>query len=111
MAVNLIGRNVPGSPFERGARGDAMKNVISHLPGVIAAVAKEADIIGRVAQERLNEHRDTGQAKIDVTHGDVDSFVSLVDPNALSIEFGHYTPNKKRFVRGLYIVSGAAQII
>ena len=107
MAVDLIGRN---GPFHKDSK-DPMNKVISNLEGVVAAVAKEAEIIGRVAQERLNEHRDTGQAKIDVTHGDVDSFVSLVDPNALSIEFGHYTPNKRKFIPGLYIVSAAAQII
>ena len=89
----------------------AMNIVVSHLDGVVASVAKEADGIGRIAQERLNDHRDTGDAQIEVTRGDVDSFVSLVDKNCLSIEFGHYTPNKKKYVAGLYIVSGAAGLV
>jgi hypothetical protein len=89
----------------------AMNTVVSNLDGVVAAVAKEDDGIGRIAQERLNDHRDTGDAQIEVTRGDVDSFVSLVDKNCLSIEFGHYTPNKKKYVAGLYIVSGAAGLV
>jgi len=107
MAVRLIGRN---GPFYRGSN-DAMNRVISRLKHVVAAVADEADDIGRIAQERLNEHRETGAAKIEVTHGDVDSLVSLVDKAALSIELGHHTPDKKKFVNGLYIVSGAAGLI
>jgi len=98
MTVDLIGQK-------------AMNTVISHLDGVVASVSREAGTIGRVAQERLNEHREEGQAQIEVTHGDVDSFVSLVDPACLSIEFGHYTPNKKKYVPGLYIVTGAARLV
>lgn len=91
--------------------GEKMMNqIISHLDGVsdeVHDVAKQ-----RAAQSRalLAGHRDTGNAEITVTRGDVDSFVNLVDPAALSIEFGHWVKGKyerdtPKFVPGIYVLT------
>ena len=97
-------------------REKAMNHVISHLEGVKAAVHTEAEIIAGRAEGRLAQHRKTGQAQINVTQGDTDSFVNLDDPNAMSIEFGHWVKGKyetsaPRFVPGLYIISEAAGLL
>lgn len=95
----------------------AMNQVVSHLDGVVASVSEHALDVGSKAEARLKQHRHSGAADITVTHGDVDSFVNLDDPAALSIEFGHMVkgkfedPNKPKFVPGLYIISGAAGLV
>lgn len=100
MAVRLISKT-------------AMNHVISHLEGVKAAVYAEAVAISGRAEGRLAGHRFSGRAKVTVTQGDVDSFVNLEDPAAMSIEFGHWVKGKyetaqPKFVAGLYIITGAA---
>ncbi|GAB4584404.1 DUF5403 family protein [Nocardia sp. IFM 10818] len=100
MGVRLIGEK-------------AMNQVISHLDGVKGAAAAEANEIGSRAESRLAGHRRSGRAKVTVTHGDVDSFVNLEDPAAMSIEFGHmvkgkYETEEPKYVPGLYIITGAA---
>lgn len=98
MSIYLIGQK-------------SMNTKVSHLEGVIGAVYKEAlEIAGR-AEANLATHRylkDTSKAEIEVDRGDVDTLVSLVDPGAKSIEFGHRHWRSKKPVRGLYIVTGAA---
>ncbi|ERB55488.1 hypothetical protein N806_31195 [Rhodococcus sp. P27] len=91
----------------------AMNRVVSHIDGVKAAVADQALEIGVKAEMRLNMHRYSGNASISVTQGDVDSFVNLDDPAAMSIEFGHmvkgkYESDTPKYVAGLYIITGAA---
>ncbi len=88
-----------------------MNHIVSHVPGVKRSVKKQADKMGRVATKRLNteaKHR-TGDAQIVVSQVDVDAFVSLVDPAALSIEFGHYAGPQsagmnRTYVPGLHIL-------
>lgn len=94
----------------------AMNTVISHEDGVKAAVQAEAEDIAREAKGNLARHRDTGNASISVTDGDVDAFVNLDDPAALSIEFGHFVKGKyerdtPKYVPGLYILTGAAGLL
>lgn len=81
---------------------------ISHMPGVRGAVYEVGKEIGQIAEGRLAPHRKTGAAHIEVSRGTVDTFVSLVDEAALSIEFGHYLGSQSRglnrqFVRGLHL--------
>lgn len=87
-----------------------MNHVISHIDGVKRAVKNEADDIGNIARRRLNTEpkRRTGASQVVVSQGDTDAFVSLVDPAALSIEFGHYLGSEelgtaRKFVPGLHI--------
>ena len=61
---------------------------VAHLGGVRRTVAGHGDDLAARARARLAAHRETGAASIDVDHGAVDTVVSLVDPAALSIEFG-----------------------
>lgn len=91
----------------------AMNRVVSHLPEVVDRVADEAKQVGGRAEARLAAHRHSGNAEVNVTHGDVDSFVNLEDPAVLSIEFGHlvkgkFETDKPKHVPGLYIITGAA---
>lgn len=95
MAVKLISQK-------------SMNQVISHLPGVKAAIRQKAQQIGARAEARLAGHRYEGQAGISITHGDVDSFVNLDDDAAMSIEFGHEHNFTGKHVEGLYIITGAA---
>jgi hypothetical protein len=85
-----------------------MNKEISHLPGVVQSVRAVANELAGIANGRLAPHRRTGQAHIEVSHGKVDAYVSLVDPAALSIEFGHYygrqeLGTRRTFVRGLHL--------
>ena len=87
-----------------------IRDMVAHLPGVIGAVYTNAKTIKIEAEQRLAMHRyykDDNAAEIEVERGDVDSFVSLVDPGAVPIEFGWRTPSGE-IVPGLHIVTGAA---
>lgn len=84
---------------------------VAHLVGVIRAVHRQAEGIGDKAKARLETHRyykDASESNIEVSQGDVDSFVSLVDEAAGAIEFGHRHWRSGKIVHGLYIVTGAA---
>jgi hypothetical protein len=64
------------------------------------------------ARALLKAHRITGDTKIRVRHGKVDSFVVMEGVGAVSIEYGHGTYIGPRgYVgpsRGLYIMSTVA---
>lgn len=72
------------------ARVDKSTNrVVAHLDGVVDAVHGRAEILGARAEGILAQHRDTGQARIEVNRGRrTDSFVDLVDPAAVALEYG-----------------------
>ena len=67
--------------------------IVAHLPGVRAAVYGVAQEKAAVARGVLAAHRDQGHARIEVTRGSLDAFVSLVDTRgdvaAAAIEFGN----------------------
>ena len=84
----------------RLARPEVLNTIVSHLPGVVAAVAKEANEVGLRASANLDgvrastvhvklDQETAHQTKIEVEHGDVDSMVILEAPSAMSLEFGH----------------------
>lgn len=88
-----------------------MNNRISKLAGVKRAVRLKAEEIEAVAQGRLAMHRQEFQARIELTQGKTDCLVSLVDPAALSIEFGHYAGSRqlgeaRTYVPGLNLFQG-----
>ena len=71
-----------------------IRDMVAHLPGVIGAVYTNAKTIKIEAEQRLAVHRyykDDNAAEIELDRGEVDSFVSLVDPGAVPIEFGYRT--------------------
>jgi hypothetical protein len=98
---------------------EAMNHVISKLEVVNMAVWEETEKIGARARGNLAGHRETGEARIEVTfEGGTDGLVSLVDVAAESIEWGHWftgfgwaNPAFPRFVAGLYIITRAAGLI
>ncbi len=102
MKVRLIGQK-------------AMNLILKDMAGVKDAVHDEAQRISVRAKARLAPHRDTGRARVLVVRGEVDSYVVLDDEAAMSIEFGHFVKdengNTGKYVRGLYILSGAAGLI
>ncbi|PZM98415.1 MAG: hypothetical protein DIU79_00055 [Actinobacteria bacterium] len=82
---------------------------VARLKGVKMAVRDRAQILATRARGLLAQHRATGTAKIQVSRGRVDSFVSLVDPAAISIEWGREAGVSKTGRRyaaqpGLYIM-------
>jgi hypothetical protein len=92
---------------------EAMNRVVSHLPDCKEACATKADEVKGVAEGRLAAHRKSGEHQVTITHGDVDSFVNLEGPAAMSVEFGHmvkgkYERSTPKKVAGLYIITGAA---
>lgn len=85
--------------------------VVAALPGVRDEVHHVAEIGAANAEMRLAAHRETGNAKIELEATEKDSLVSLVDPAALSIEFGGWNVWAKKYLPGLYIVTGAFDIV
>lgn len=90
---------------ERGGRGPESSTgaVVSHLPGVKDALAKQARGMASSAWLSLSWHRQTGAARIEVEKHDLDWYVVLkdadpggegiagknrTDRSAMSIEFG-----------------------
>lgn len=94
-----------------------MVEVIATLPGVRGAVKGQATEIFTKAKASLTAHRDTGAADIEMAvasdYANWGYNVSLVDPAALSIEFGHFmfSKNFPRYVAGLYVLSRAAGVM
>ena len=104
--------DLEGKPSGKGP-DDAMNIIISKIEGVQLAAYKEAQKIGKKASAILEGHRHPGDdthAEIKVERGDVDSYVSLVDPAARAIEYGHRDAKTGRPVKGLYIIHNAAGV-
>lgn len=60
------------------------------VAGMVASSVRDtAEELAAKATAQLAAHSKTGSAKISVTHGRVDSYVNLDDPNAMAIEYGH----------------------
>jgi len=87
-----------------------MQDDIAHEPGVIQAVNKVAREKAAIARGYLAAHRAEGHSSIDVTRGEVDSFVNLNDqgsksnkyhPAAAAIEFGRGGDHPSQGVRAL----------
>lgn len=82
-----------------------LERICAHLGGVTGAVADKADEVAMSARRNLAQHRETGGARITVTRDDVDSLVSLVDPAAVTIEYGRNGSRGRGRSRGLFILS------
>lgn len=72
---------------------DEINEIVSHLGGVIGAVYSTAQEGAARAKGVLAAHRHEGHSEINVTRGDVDSWVNLDDSRgqraAAAIEYGH----------------------
>jgi hypothetical protein len=83
---------------------------VAHLPGVIAEVSQVAKDAGKEAEVLLAEHRVKRHARIEVTHGSVDSFVSLSDERgqraAAAIEYGR-SGGKRGPSQGIFVLHRA----
>lgn len=94
----------------------AMNRIISRHQAVQWKITEITEEIAAKAEGLLAAHRDTGDARIETSYGEVDGFVSLVDEAADSIEFGHFVDNGEieaevTYVPGLRIITRAAGII
>lgn len=67
---------------------EKLELLVAGMPGVRNAREELAEELGREAQWRLGQHRETGDASIEVVHDRLDSYVVLDDDASLSIEFG-----------------------
>lgn len=95
-----------------------LNEMIAKMPGVRDAVREHAGEVYFKASDRLARHRETGEAQVEIdTPSEYDHWgvnVYLVDPAALSIEFGHFVRTANgfpRFVPGLYILHKAAGLM
>ncbi|MCP3801852.1 DUF5403 family protein [Allokutzneria sp. A3M-2-11 16] len=79
------------------------------MRGVRHALIEHAEGIAATARADLGQHRHGGDARITRSRGTVDSFVSLEDPAAEAIEFGHLAPDGT-VVEGLHILTRAADL-
>lgn len=90
-----------------------INTVVSHEDSTKDAVYDKATMIAAKAEVRLNmaKHR-TGASQIKLERGRVDSYVTLADPAAMKIEFGHwlvyYGQSTPVYIPGLYVLTGAA---
>lgn len=92
-----------------------VNTIVSHDEKVIRSVHNHAESIYKKAQARRAAHYHEGQAEVLLLQGDVDSYVVLDDPQAMSIELGHdvenqYGPTGKH-LEGLHIITGAAGLV
>lgn len=72
-----------------------------------ATIAKAEQMAG-TARTRLAQHRYSGRATIEVSPGRrADAFVALVDPAALSIEFGRSSSSESGAMQGIYPLAHA----
>lgn len=81
---------------------------VAYMPEVHAAVVAERDRLERVAAGLFASHDNPGRHEITKTDDRVDALVNLDGPAPLSVEFGHWTPDHKRYVEGLHILGRAA---
>jgi len=81
--------------------------IVAHLDGVIAAVYATAQQGAARARAILASHRHTGASSIEVSQGDVDSYISLVDPAAISIEFGRVGTMGRGTSQGVFAITKA----
>jgi hypothetical protein len=89
----------------------SLDKLIAHMPEVVAEVRAHADVVGARAEALFGPHDRPGGHYIEVTHDRTDSFVSLVGPAPLSVEYGR-SPNEngKGGSTGLHILSRAAEL-
>lgn len=76
-------------------------------------VKAAAERIAVEARRDLAEHRDTGASRIDLERAGVDYLVSLVDPGAMTIEYGRaggrdrkgrtYRPQEGKHILGRHL--------
>lgn len=87
-----------------------LDQVIAHLPGVIGAVHDKAKEGAARAEAILAAHRDTGDSRITVTRGTVDSFINLDDSRgdraAAAIEYGR-SGGRGGATQGVHALGGA----
>lgn len=99
-------------------RGQEIQRLIALHRTVQHELDRQAAEMLMKAEQKLAEHRDTGNARVGIEEGDVDRYIYLEDPDsksgpgaAMSIEYGHEVKNKKGedkgHVEGLWILHDA----
>ena len=81
--------------YGRGGKRDKLAWIVSRHVDVQGKLDLVADERAAAADAILRTHRQSGDSRIEVTEGDVDRFVNLIDeptdgsePRAMSIEMG-----------------------
>jgi hypothetical protein len=80
-----------------------LDSYIAHLPGVVAAVHREAEARAARVRAVAAGHSDSGAflSSIKVEQGSTDTIIYSDDPNALSKNYGHQAANG-RMVEGVH---------
>lgn len=80
-------------------------STVAHMAGVGEAVRVERDKLTAVATGLFASHDNPGGHSITTEDsGSTDGLFSLEGPAPAAVEFGHWTPDHKRFVDGLHIL-------
>lgn len=91
-------------------REDRLNKRISHMPGVKLRVRAQGEVIYAQASAKLAVHRQEYQARLTISTGQTDTVITLIDPAALSIEFGHFAGPRgqagRTWVPGLNLFEG-----
>jgi hypothetical protein len=82
-----------------------MERTIAHSDEVEGILGDHAYPVMIRARALLDRHRKTGEHRITQTKGQVDHFVNLEGPAAMSVEEGHFVGD--RYVDGLHVLRDA----
>lgn len=89
---------------------ERLNKLIARMPGVKSRVRAQGEVIYAQASAILAAHRAEYQAELRIYTGRTDTVVELIDPAALSIEFGHYAGPRgqggRTWVPGLNMFQG-----
>lgn len=94
---------IPGVPERRANK------ILATLPGVQAAMDRNARRMEGVARANLAPHRKTGEHQIITFRGKVDRHVALIGPAAVALEKGHIHNKTGEHVEGLHVLERAAR--
>ena len=101
--------------IDRIVNGQKLERHVALIDGVQLEVDRKAHAIAHRAEAILATHHYSGDAHIEEAKGDIDAYVILVDPAALSIEFGRagHIDHKGHLVggmEGLHILAEATHL-
>jgi len=80
------------------------RTIARHVDTQAALEAVQAERAAR-AEARLAQHRKTGTHRVTTSRGQVDRFVSLEGPAALSLDVGFHHARSGEWVEGIHAIS------
>lgn len=87
-----------------------LERVIAHHQDTEAGLGDSAFLVTQIARERLARHRKLEEHRITQTKGQVDHYVNLVGPAAVSVELGHHNHWDGSWVEGIHVLRDAVKL-